>query len=558
MRPNYDAIVIGSGFGGAVAACRLAQAGLTVGVAERGRRYDDANPFPRNWKNPADGWLWEVNQGLIDRKLFQDMSVIQAAGLGGGSLIYANVHLRAPEAIFEQGWPQGFSRKALDPYYDLVAYMLDINPITKASHLGLPTKARLMESVARSLGRSQQFCYPNIAVDFGPPDIVHKNKFGAEQRGCTYCGECDIGCNRHAKNTLDLNYLKIAQDNGADITTRCEVVRIEPFGDGYKLSFKDHAAGGQLGESQARYVFVCAGAVNSTELMLRCRDVHRTLPNISARLGRGYSGNGDFIAFAFNTRQPFKPCEGPTITTGIVYDRVDAGFNNWFILQEGGYPKEIGAVLQFLNPRRDLFREVEILVQDTLHNIFRSASAEKIGVTDPNTDTTAIFLAMGRDLANGVIELHPITHELRITWDVPSNLPLYDAEQRLAADIAKEMGGELATNPLWNKLHIPASVHNLGGCLMADSPEVGVTDQNGEVYGYRNLFVLDGSIIPSATGVNPSHTIAAVAERNVETTIGRITGRKDWCAPEVARTVPVIDPLSAVTVPAGGTPPTNT
>jgi len=143
---------------------------------------------------------------------------------------------------------------------------------------------------------------------------------------------------------------------------------------------------------------------------------------------------------AFNTRQPFKPCEGPTITTGIVYQRVDAGFKNWFILQEGGYPREIGAILQLLNPHRDLFREVEILTPDTIHNICRAASAGKIGALDPNTDTTAIFLAIGRDLANGVIGLHPLTDELKITWDVPSNLRLYDAERRLAADIAKEMG----------------------------------------------------------------------------------------------------------------------
>src|SRR5215472_13695795 len=179
--PSYDAIVIGTGFGGAVAACRLAQAGLSVAVLERGRRYD-INPFPRNWNNPFDGWLWSSGQGLFDVKLCQEMTVVQAAGLGGGSLIYANVHLRAPDAVFDHGWPRGYSRAALDPYYDLVAYMLDINPITR---INLPTKSRLMEVAARSLGRSNQFCFPNIAVDFGAPGLEHPNKFGMTQRGCT-------------------------------------------------------------------------------------------------------------------------------------------------------------------------------------------------------------------------------------------------------------------------------------------------------------------------------------------------------------------------------------
>src|SRR5216683_6111463 len=109
---------IGSGFGGAVAACRLAQAGLSVTVFERGRRYD-TNPFPRNWNDLTDGWLWKVRQGLFDLKHFSQMMVVQAAGLGGGSLIYANVHLRAPQAVFDHGWPAGYSRAALDPYYDL-------------------------------------------------------------------------------------------------------------------------------------------------------------------------------------------------------------------------------------------------------------------------------------------------------------------------------------------------------------------------------------------------------------------------------------------------------
>src|SRR6516165_4881335 len=303
MAANYDAIVIGTGFGGSVAASRLAQAGLRIAVLERGRRYD-IHEFPRDWNNPLNGWLWETGQGLFDVKPFQQMTVVQSAGLGGGSLIYANVHLRAPEAVFARGWPAGYSRGALDPYYDLVAYMLDINPITKSSR-GLPTKTQLMRGVADQLHRLDQFCYPNIAVDFGP-ETPHLNKFGAEQRGCNYCGECDIGCNFHAKKTLDLNYLKIARDFGADISTQCEATRIEPTAaGGYKVTYLDHTAGAQVRELEAGYVFLCAGAVNSTELLLRCRDEFGTLPALSARLGRGYSGNGDFLALAFDTATPF-------------------------------------------------------------------------------------------------------------------------------------------------------------------------------------------------------------------------------------------------------------
>jgi cholesterol oxidase len=552
IRPSYDAVVIGTGFGGAVAACRLAQAGLSVAVLERGRRYDH-NPFPRNWNNPYDGWLWSSDQGLFDVKLCQEMTVVQAAGLGGGSLVYANVQMRAPAAVFERGWPGSYNRAALDPYYDLVAYMLDINPIPKTN---LPTKSRVMEDAARTLGRSEQFCFPNIAVDFGPPGFEHLNKFGVTQRGCVSCGECCIGCNFHAKNTLDLNYLAIAGSRGANIATLCEVSRIEPVANGYKVTFKDHAGDGQETDITARYCFVCAGAVNSSELLLRCRDVHGTLDKLSPRLGDDYSGNGDFLAFAFNTTEPFNPSEGPTITTGVVYDRVDDGFKNWFIFEEGGYPRETRALLQLLNPHFGLFRTLGIVTKDGLVNAYHAVGGQ-VGATNQAPDHTGIFLMMGRDLANGEIRLDPRTSKLKIKWDVPSNMALYEAQRRLTADFSTAMGGNMAKNPLWSLFRIPVTVHSLGGCLMADSQDAGVTDANGEVYGYPGLFVLDGAILPSATGVNPAHTIAAVAERNIEVAIRRFTGRRDWRAPEAAYARPVIDSVGSITIPSGGTLPTE-
>ena len=162
---------------------------------------------------------------------------------------------------------------------------------------------------------------------------------------------------------------------------------------------------------------------------------------------------------------------------------------------------------------------------------------------------------MGRDRANGRIELVPLTNTLRIVWDVPSNLPLYDAASRLVADLAGALGGKLELNPFWKRLHLPVSVHNLGGCIMASDPEDGVTSPIGEVFNYPGLYVMDGAILPSATGVNPSSTIAAVAERNVETIIRAITSEPGWTAPEWSITRAIHDPLSAIVVPRGGVKP---
>jgi cholesterol oxidase len=550
MGPTYEAVVIGSGFGGSVAACRLAQAGRSTVVLERGRRYD-TNPFPRNWNDPTDGWLWPVGQGLFDLKHFSQMVVIEAAGLGGGSLIYANVQLRAPAEVFNQGWPVGYSRDALNPYYDLAAYMLDIRQIT--SQPRIPPKTKVMADMAAAMGRSAQFCYPNLAVNFSEPEKPHINKFGAEQEGCRFCGECDIGCNFHAKNTLDFNYLKVASDRGADIETQCEVVRIEQLpGSGYKVTFKDHRSDGQDRSVEAKYVFVCGGAVNSTELLLRCRDQHGTLPNLSRRLGSNYSGNGDFLAFAFNTSEPYKPSEGPTITTGIVYSRKDEDADNWFIFQEGGYPKEIGALLQVLNPKNGFLKDAEVLARVEVDNLLRRSSTQA-GV-DPNADHSAVFLAMGRDHANGRISLHPLTFGLDIEWPLQPNMPLYDAENRFVEVLAQKMGGDAAVNPFWRIARLPASVHNLGGCPIGDSPEQGVANAYGEIFGYPGLFVLDGAAIPVAIGANPSHTITAVAERNIEAAIRQITNDPNWHAPESPAPL-VVDPLSNIVIPPGGVPP---
>jgi len=565
MKTRYEAVVVGTGFGGAVAACRLAQAGLTTVVFERGRRYGDGyDKFPRNWEDPCDGWLWEHGQGLFDVKAMSEMMVVAAAGYGGGSLIYANVHLRMPPDAFARGWPEPYSREALDPYYDLVAYMLDINPIAKTPHGDLPPKTVLMREVAKKLGRAEQFCLPNIAVNFDDPHTKKANKFGVAQRGCNYCGECDIGCNNQSKNTLDLNYLALAERTGnADTALQTAVTKIEQVGSGYRVHYRD-LADGVDGTVEADAVFVCAGAVNTTELLLRCRDEHRTLPKLSPALGYRYSGNGDYLAFAFDTAEKFEPSRGPTITTGIVYDRGAGDQRTWFIFQEGGYPKEVACLLQILNPKRDAAYELAAVTMSGLERagvaLARGAIAPletREGRLDEDAEgsaSSAVFLAMGRDLANGRIELLPATNLLRIHWDVPANLPLYSTEERFTNDVAGALGGATGYNPFWRLLHRPVSVHNLGGAVMADHPADGVCDSGGEVFGYSNLFVLDGAALPASTGTNPSHTIAAVAERNVERFIRRYKNDPTWRAPENAAATRIEEPLDRISVPREGTP----
>ena len=233
-RERYQALVLGTGFGGAVAACRLAQAGVDVGVVERGRGWPPGS-FPRKLSRLNEGWLWRRNHGIYDTRPLNDIFAICAAGYGGGSLVYANVMVRPPPDVFDQQWPQAYTRTALDPYFDLVAHMLHVSPTPPDPTTGLlPAKTRQMARAVAEVGHDDGFILPNVAVTFGDPDRPFTNAFGVTQTGCSFCGECDIGCNTGAKNTLDLNYLAAAESAGADVGTLTQAMRISP-GPGRRL-----------------------------------------------------------------------------------------------------------------------------------------------------------------------------------------------------------------------------------------------------------------------------------------------------------------------------------
>ena len=560
-KPQYDAIVIGSGFGGAVSACRLAQAKRKVLIIERGPRYGGPNkPFPTMDFSTLNllsavtgqgafpdfaGLLWNPYRGLYDIRVQRTMMAIQAAGYGGGSLIYANVHVQPPESTFASGWPAAINLASMKRYYDLVAYMLNIAPIPLVPALKVPLKTQAMKAAADSLDRGGQFFYPNLAINFNQP----ADAFQRVHRGLNQCdsrGRCVAGCDIQAKNSLDFNYLKVAEcDCGAKVLTDSQVTCIEPLRGGYKVAYTNvatkagaHSAPGDSGEVTAHHVFLCAGAWSSTELLLRCRDEFETLRDLSPHLGRKFSGNGDYLAFAFNTAAKITPDNGPTITSAIAYDRKikvsDAPF--WFLLEDGGYPRGLSDLVGMLNPRlgREKIDGVMRQAGAALKTLWPSLPVPAMpppSALDPTH--TMVFLLMGQDRGDGTMHLTPKAPQAWIDWPINENRPLYDLEQELAQEFASALGGSVGTNPIWKLFRMPVSVHNLGGCAMAEHEGDGVVDEFGNVFGYPGLHVVDGSIIPRALGVNPSHTIAALAERAVEHTIREILRDNSWEAPQM-------------------------
>jgi cholesterol oxidase len=537
-RDQFEALVIGSGFGGAVAVCRLAQAGVDVAVVERGRRWPPGS-FPRDLSRLDDGWLWLCNHGLYDARPLNDILAVQAAGYGGGSLVYANVAMRPPQEVFDQSWPEPYSRAALEPYYDLVAHMLDVRPVPADRRTGeLPPKTRLMAQAAGLLGHTDGFFHPNLAVRFegeGP------NRFGVTQKACTFSGQCDIGCNEGAKNTLDLNYLALAEQHGATVGTRTEAVHIARADGGYQVRVREygHPDAGREGVERtvaARYVFVCAGALGTTELLLRSRDQYRTLPDLPPALGHGYSGNGDFLSFGDGLRELAEPSNGPTITTAALIHTGTAADQLWFVLEEGGYSEHLAKLVRGLHVSR-LPAYAAQLVGTSARRVL--ATARHLGATlDDGAARTAVLLAMGNDRADGRIELRGPGHRLHVTWDVTRNDPLYEAERAVSGQVVRALGGRPFGTPTWRLFRQPVTVHNLGGARMGSDPETGVVDADGEVFGHPGLYVLDGAALPGATGANPSSTIAAVAERCIELAVRRITRSRDWVAPQRAEVAP--------------------
>ncbi len=512
MPARYDAVVIGSGFGGAVSACRLAEAGYSVVVLERGRRWDKTT-FPRQ---PGDDWVWDHNhpergQGWIDFRVFPSMAVVQGAGVGGGSLVYANVSVSARPDTFDAGWPPEITLAALDPHYRAVKEMLGSRPVPERQW---PERTRLLKLAAERDGAADRFERLDLAVSFsddwnpGLPDPYspeHSKPFvnahGKLQGTCVHLGNCDIGCDVGARNSLDLNYLARAESRQAEVWPLHIARVIEPLPEGYRVRFERIENGTLVpGEVSARIVILGAGSLGSTELLLHCRDRFGTLPGLSAFLGRNWSSNGDFLTPAIHPFREVRPTRGPTITAAVDYlDGVRGGQR--FFIEDGGFPDLLRNYLTQLDSsdtRQPLARE------------FINTMRLILSRTDAFTRVMPWF-AQGRDAANGTLSLR--AERLFLDWDIDQSEGVINAIVDTHKDFARSTAGLPLVPSTWTVARYLVTPHPLGGCNMGRTPADGVVNHAGEIFGYPNLYVADGAIVPEALGLNPSKTIAALAER---------------------------------------------
>jgi cholesterol oxidase len=587
----YDVVIVGSGYGGAVAAARLsacAQASgkaLRVCVLERGREHvpgtfpNNASDLPGHMRfsrfdDPVAGG---AHEGLFDLRIGKDVSVLVANGLGGGSLINAGVAKRAERDVFDKRWPDeicddwsGDSPK-FEKYYGTAEEMLGATP-----------------AVIDRIAKHEHFT--KLAGDLAPeraPITVsyHRgpNAHGVTQPECLACGDCATGCNVGAKNTLLTNYLAIAYRQGAEIFTGATVSHVAQRGDDWAVfvaptvpsrPLQEHP----LREIRARHVILAAGTFGSTEILLRSRK--RSSLTLSTRLGERFSTNGDMIsvlykpgenvnAVADETRPVGGRGIGPTIT-GIARDRRRRSAR--IVIEDLAIPGALRRIFEEIVTTSVMLQR---LTQDdnTTHRPF---SAHDPGFArhdelDPRrTDPAAIdpdliagcqvFAAMGDDCAKGTLQLVPgwddaaharRVHDgtIRVDWPGAGGEPVFREQDEIFRNIAREHGWTYLPNPLWRPFPevlanvlsgakpggLVFSVHPLGGCAMANSAEHGVVDHMGRVFSgasgrapHEGLLVLDGSIIPGALGINPLLTITALAERAIELYIEDRIEHRDW------------------------------
>lgn len=548
---HFEAIVVGSGFGGSVAGYRLAEAGRRVAILERGKPFPPRS-FPRN---PADlsRNFWDPSEGLhgmFNIWSFRGLEAVVSSGLGGGSLIYANVLLRKDEHWFvhEDAFDGGYetwpiSRKDLDRHYDAVLGMMNAQRYPFGSPGYDTAKTVAMKDAAERLGLEWQL--PPLAVTFsnaGSPAIPGEpvaerdfpNLHGLPRQTCRLCGECDIGCNYGSKNTLDHNYLSAAKHRGAEIRTRTEVRTIHPIeGGGYIVGYVEHSPEAEgshtdtgdlpLQTMSCDRLFLAAGTLGTTYLLLRNRSA---FPDISRALGTRFCGNGDLLGFLIEAKRNGEPyrlngAEGPVITSAIrIPDESDPdGDGRGYYIEDAGFPEFAGWLVESTQAGNRTVRMLRFALQRMLARMtgdpesdWSAEIANALGGAELSV-TSLPLLGMGRDVPDGTMRLAGST--LDIDWTTESSQPFFERVEQTMKDITRQLGGRFQPN-LLSYLDRVITVHPLGGAPMADHPGTGVVDGYGEAFGYPGLFVVDGSAMPGPVGANPALTIAAFSDRAVE------------------------------------------
>lgn len=529
----YDFVIVGSGFGGSVLAMRLAQKGYKVLVLEKGRRFSRQDFAKTNWDLPRYLWapLFKCF-GIQQISLLRGVMVLHGAGVGGGSLVYANTLMEPAEHVFDHsGWPRGASwHKELAPYYQTAKKMLGVATTPKLFAADLALK-----NLAKEMNAEKSFHPTEVGVYFDDTVLSEKkecdpyfNGQGPMRSPCTYCGACMVGCREGAKNTLDQNYLFFAEKLGTKIQAWSMVDKIIPpqsgnhssgcyeiqYFDTRKIFFK------QRKTVRSKNIILSAGVLGTLKILFQNKFVHKTLPNVSEQLGYSVRTNGESLC-------------GVTVVDPIASNdeiKKDQNYSRGVAIGSAFHPDAHTKIepvryspgsdfLKFLalpltGKGGRLLRPLKLLMKLCLQPL----KMMRVWSHQHWAEQSVILLVM-----------QSIDYKMNLSWgrsvytlfcrslksikqqnEVPSFLPI---AQEATDKMAKIMNGVPQNISSEVLLSIPSTAHILGGAVMGENQQQGVVDIQHQVFSYPGLYVCDGSVVPANLGVNPSLTITALAER---------------------------------------------
>jgi cholesterol oxidase len=512
---DYDVLIIGSGFGGSVAALRLSEKGYRVGVLEKGKRYRPEDLPKTNWDLRRSFWFPKLGMhGTWGLHLLRESLILHGVGVGGGSLVYACTLFDAPDTVWDDPqWKELEDWRAVMPeHYRTARRMLGATTNPK---MGAPDEA--LRRAGERRGYGDTFTPTDLSIFFGDPDTTVSDPYfggeGPDRVGCTFCGACMVGCRHGAKNTLDKNYLYLAEKAGATIIPESKVELVEEIpGGGYRVHWKRSTAFvfGEKGATTARKVVISAGVLGSVRLLMECKE-KGSLPRISDQLGNYVRTNSEAL-LGVTSRSKKDLWEGVAIAAKVEVDpvthmeavRFAKGSDVMLLLGTvladggGGVPRQLRWLGNALRHPLDTWRvtkpwgkaesSVVIMAMQTADNHTRLVRKRQL--LWPFTRTLTSQPAPGQP-------------------GIPSYIPVAN---EVAREVARDLDG-VPQNSL-NEVLIDtgSTAHILGGCSVASGPDRGVISTDGEVFGHDGLYVMDGSVIGANLGVNPSLTITALAE----------------------------------------------